>query len=115
MPESKIRKTAAEKKKVAAKAAAVEAKKKAKTVAPGSGAWVVPTFITVGLLGVAWLVVYYVASTTQPPIYIPLITAAPPEPGIIGDAAGLGGWNIIVGMGLMALCFVIATQWGKKG
>ena len=49
--------------------------------------------IGVGLLGVAWLVVYYVASQ-----YIPFM-------GI------LGGWNILIGMGLMTASFGIATQW----
>ena len=40
-----------------------------------------PTFITVGLLGVAWLITYYVAG-----IYIPFMS-------------DLGNWNILIGMG----------------
>lgn len=61
--------------------------------APGSRRWVPPTFIAVGLLGVAWLLVYYVAGTS-----IPFMTA-------------LGNWNILIGMAGMAAAFVIATLW----
>ena len=59
MPESKVRKAAAEKKRQAAKEARAEARaKEQKTVAaPGSRQWVLPAFITLGLLGVLWLVV----------------------------------------------------------
>ena len=52
-----------------------------------------PTFITVGLLGVAWLIVYYVAGQN-----IPVMT-------------DLGNWNILIGMGGMAAAFGIATLW----
>lgn len=61
--------------------------------APGGRRWVPPTFIGVGLLGVAWLVVYYVAGTS-----IPFMSA-------------LGNWNILIGMAGMAAAFVIATLW----
>lgn len=61
--------------------------------APGSRRWVPPTFITVGLLGVAWLITYYVAGQ-----YIPFMTE-------------LGNWNILIGMGGMAAAFGIATLW----
>lgn len=61
--------------------------------APGSRRWVAPTFITVGLLGVAWLIVYYIAGTS-----IPVMSA-------------LGNWNILIGMGGMAAAFIIATLW----
>ena len=60
---------------------------------PGSRRWVPPTFITVGLLGVAWLITYYVAGQ-----YIPFM-------------ADLGNWNILIGMGGMAAAFGIATLW----
>jgi hypothetical protein len=61
--------------------------------APGSRRWVPPTFITVGLLGVAWLIVYYVGGQSIP------------------FMAMLGNWNILIGMGGMAAAFVIATLW----
>ena len=89
MPESRVRKSAEEKKKLRK---AAEAKPK-KIKAPSSRRWVPPTFITVGLLGVAWLITYYVAG-----IYIPFMS-------------DLGNWNILIGMGAMAAAFGIATLW----
>ncbi|MDR1768935.1 MAG: cell division protein CrgA [Propionibacteriaceae bacterium] len=96
MPESHVRKAAVEKRKQAAKAATAESRRANKPVAPGSRAWVLPTFITVGLLGVIWLVVYYITASLS--IYIP-------------GMSDLGGWNILIGMGLMAAAFGIATAW----
>ena len=61
--------------------------------AAGSRRWVPPTFIGVGLFGVAWLIVYYVAGTS-----IPLMST-------------LGNWNILIGMAGMAAAFIIATLW----
>jgi hypothetical protein len=56
-------------------------------------AWVPPTFITVGLLGVLWLVVYYIAGAS-----IPFMSS-------------LGTINVVIGMGLLAASFGIATLW----
>ena len=89
MPESRTRKSAAEKQKL--KAQRVSKPKKIK--APASRRWVPPTFIAVGLLGVAWLITYYVAGT-----YIPFMEV-------------LGNWNILIGMGGMAAAFALATLW----
>ncbi|MGI8458317.1 MAG: cell division protein CrgA [Propionibacteriaceae bacterium] len=89
MPESKVRKSAVEKK----KQRSTSDKPKKTPRAPGSRRWVPPTFIAVGLLGVAWLIVYYIAGQS-----IPLMTA-------------LGNWNVLIGMGGMALAFIIATLW----
>ena len=94
MPESRVRKSAAEKKKQTDRAAVSSARDK--VAAPGSRAWVPPTFITVGLLGVVWLVLYYITSSAG-------ITV----PGM----SGLGGWNILIGMGAMAVAFALATLW----
>jgi Cell division protein CrgA len=89
VPESRTRKSADEKQKIK-KQRAVKAKK---VKAPSSRRWVPPTFITVGLLGVAWLIVYYVAGTAVP---------------VMSD---LGNWNILIGMGGMAAAFGLATLW----
>jgi hypothetical protein len=89
VPESRTRKSAAEKQKLKAQ----RASKPKKIKAPASRRWVPPTFITVGLLGVAWLITYYVAGT-----YIPFM-------------ATLGNWNILIGMGGMAAAFALATLW----
>lgn len=88
MPESRIRKSAAAKK----KRQVVEAKPQ-KVKAPANRRWVPPAFITVGLLGVAWLVVYYIAGRD------------------IAFMSALGNWNILIGMGGMAAAFGIATLW----
>jgi hypothetical protein len=89
VPESRTRKSAAEKQKLKAQ----RASKPKKIKAPSSRRWVPPTFITVGLLGVAWLITYYVAGP-----YIPFMAA-------------LGNWNILIGMGGMAAAFALATLW----
>ncbi len=91
MPESRTRKSADEKQKVRKQRAPKTKIKKVK--APTSRRWVPPTFITVGLLGVAWLIVYYVAGDAVP--YM----------------SDLGNWNILIGMGGMAAAFGIATLW----
>ena len=88
MPESRTRKSVeARKRRVSAGAKPVRVK------APSSRRWVPPTFITVGLLGVIWLIVYYVAGPSIP--YM----------------SDLGNWNILIGMGGMAAAFGIATLW----
>ena len=89
MPESRTRKAADEKRRIKSRQ---EAKQK-RVKPPASRRWVPPTFIAVGLLGVLWLIVYYVAGQT-----IPLMS-------------DLGNWNILIGMGLMAAAFGIATLW----
>ncbi|QLQ16793.1 MAG: cell division protein CrgA [Micropruina sp.] len=96
MPESKIRKEAAEKKKQARFQALKEqrADRQRRVAAPGDRRWVPPTFITVGLLGVLWLVVYYIAGNQ-----IPFMAALPPLA------------NVGIGMGGMAAAFVLATLW----
>jgi hypothetical protein len=55
-----------------------------------------PTFITVGLVGVLWLVVYYITASVG--VTVPFLT-------------DLGGWNVLIGMGLMAGAFGVATLW----
>jgi len=98
VPESRVRKEAAEKKKQAklASQAAKRVDESRHVVAPGSRQWVVPAFITVGLVGVLWLVVYYITASAQ--IVVPLMT-------------DLGGWNIVIGMTCMAASFALATLW----
>lgn len=99
MPESKVRKSAAAKKKQTGQAQLSEqrAEKQRTKAAPGSRQWVVPTFVTVGLLGVMWLVVFYI--TTSVGVTVPLMSSLD---GIV---------NIGIGMGLMAAAFGISTLW----
>lgn len=61
---------------------------------PGtSGRWVVPTMLTLLILGLVWIIVYYLLRE-----YIPFMEA-------------MGGWNLLIGMGLITGGFVVATQW----
>jgi hypothetical protein len=89
VPESRTRRSAAEKQKLKAQ----QQPKPKKIKPPSSRRWVPPTFIAVGLLGVAWLITYYIAGAQIP--FMDL----------------LGNWNILIGMGGMAAAFVIATLW----
>lgn len=54
--------------------------------------WVAPLMLALFLIGLAWIVVFYV-SATQLPI------------------EALGNWNIVVGFGFIAGGFVVSTQW----
>lgn len=82
------RRTTAERRGVASKGSGPQVRR-----GPASRRWVPPTFITAFALGVVWLIVYYVAGNLVP---------------VMKD---LGNWNILIGMGLMAVSFIIATLW----
>ena len=71
----------------------VKAEKTPKRPRTTSRVWVAPLMLASWLLGLAWLVVFYVAGQD-----IPLMK-------------DLGNWNLLVGMGLIALGFVVSTQW----
>ena len=95
MPESKSRPEAAAKKKAkrVGEVAAKREDRQRRVALPGERAWVPPLFIAVGLLGVAWLVVFYIAGY------------------LIPFMAAIGQWNILIGMGLLAAAFAISTLW----
>jgi len=94
VPESKVRKQAAQKKseKRAAGAEKVHKQNLAARM-DASRDWVPWVFVPCALLGVAWLVVYYIAGAS-----IPFMTT-------------LGNWNFLIGMVLIAASFMIATLW----
>jgi hypothetical protein len=58
-----------------------------------SGRWVVPTMVTLLVIGLAWVVLYYVAS------------------GSIGFIDDLGAWNVAIGFGFMFAGLMVATRW----
>ena len=94
MPESRTRPEAAKKRKLRRLEQVADVQRdKERKGRPGERRWVPPVFITCLLLGVAWLVVTQVAAAS-----IPFISV-------------LGNWNILVGMGLIALAFVLMTLW----
>jgi hypothetical protein len=57
-----------------------------------SDAWVAPVMVGLFLLGLIWIVVYYVSSGGYP---IPAIS----------------NWNLLVGFGFITAGFVTSTQW----
>lgn len=96
MPESRGRKVADAKKTAKRKSAAAESSMKkvdAQNRFVASRDWVPYVFIPVGLLGVAWLVVFYIAGPQIP------------------FMAAIGNWNFGIGMGLITAAFFIATLW----
>ncbi|MEL4505561.1 cell division protein CrgA [Luteococcus sp. H138] len=94
MPESKVRKDAAAKHKAEAKRELADKRRDRERHTPTrSTAWVPWAFSITGLLGVAWLVVFYIAGDRIP------------------GMRELGNWNVLVGMGLMMAAFGLATLW----
>ena len=94
MPESKLRKDAATKRREAGRAElAAQRRSRARLAATGDRSWVPWVFVPVGLLGVAWLVTYYIAG-----LQIPFMR-------------DLGDWNVAIGLVLMAASFGLATLW----
>ncbi|HEY8456215.1 MAG TPA: cell division protein CrgA [Actinopolymorphaceae bacterium] len=57
------------------------------------GRWVAPVMLACFLLGLVWLVVFYLAGAQVP------------------GMRELGNWNVLIGMGLIAAGFVVSTQW----
>lgn len=55
--------------------------------------WLVPAMLFFLVLGVAWLITFYITE------------------GDIFFMDRLGGWNILVGFGSMLVGFILATRW----
>lgn len=58
----------------------------------GGRSWVAPLMLALFLIGLAWIVVFYVTKGDLP-------------------VEALGNWNIVVGFGFIAAGFVVSTQW----
>jgi Cell division protein CrgA len=54
--------------------------------------WVAPLMLALFVMGLAWIVVFYVTQGSLP-------------------VQALGNWNIVVGFGFIAGGFVVSTQW----
>ena len=54
--------------------------------------WLVPTMVASMVLGLLWVVVYYVTQTEYP-------------------IKSVGNWNMLIGFGLIAIGFGLATRW----
>jgi hypothetical protein len=58
----------------------------------GGARWIAPAMVAFWLIGLIWIVVYYVV----------------PDLKYMRD---LGGWNLVIGMGFIAVGFVLSTKW----
>lgn len=58
----------------------------------GSPRWLVPLMLAFFVLGLLWIVVYYVSRSQWP-------------------VEALGNYNLLVGFGLIAVGFGLSTQW----
>ena len=58
----------------------------------GSPRWLVPAMVACFVIGLLWVVVYYVTQTDYP----------------IG---GIGLWNMAIGFGLIIVGFALSTRW----
>ncbi len=57
-----------------------------------SPSWLAPTMVTAFLIGLFWIVTFYVTQTRYP-------------------VPGIGAWNMIIGFGFIGLGFTLATKW----
>ena len=57
-----------------------------------SPGWLAPTMVGAFLIGLIWIVIFYVTSTSYP---IP----------------GIGAWNMVVGFAFIGVGFSLATKW----
>jgi hypothetical protein len=88
MPKSKLRDKVRQKKK-AAPAIEQFAAKDQKLESPS---WLAPVMLANFIVGLIWIVVFYISGTAYP---IP----------------GIGAWNILVGFGFVGVGFSLATRW----
>lgn len=54
--------------------------------------WVAPAMLACWLVGLAWIVIYYILPST------PFFNS-------------LGNWNLLIGMALIAAGFILSTKW----
>ncbi|MGW7368975.1 cell division protein CrgA [Streptomyces sp. NPDC054841] len=83
MPKSRIRKKAD---------FTPPATKQATNIKLTSRSWVAPVMLALFLIGLAWIVVFYVTDGRLP-------------------IESFGNWNIVVGFGFIAGGFAVSTQW----
>jgi hypothetical protein len=87
MPKSRIRKKVREQRQHVA-----EVIEQTPALPSESPKWLAPTMVACFLLGLIWVVIFYISSTSYP---IPSI----------------GAWNMGIGFGFIAAGFTLATRW----
>jgi hypothetical protein len=65
---------------------------KTRAVKLGSPRWLVPAMVTFMVVGLLWVVTYYVTQTEYP-------------------IESLGNYNMLIGFGLIAIGFGMSTRW----
>lgn len=55
--------------------------------------WVGPAILALALIGLVWLVVYYLTNGDMPGL------------------SALGNWNLLIGFGFLVVSLALATQW----
>jgi hypothetical protein len=86
MPKSKVRK------KVIEQRATEQVEEVVENEIIESPSWLAPVMVANFLIGLIWIVIFYVSSTSYP---IP----------------GIGAWNMLVGFGFVGIGFSLATRW----
>jgi hypothetical protein len=86
MPKSKVRK------KVEKQRAIAQVEEVVENEVIESPSWLAPVMVANFLIGLIWIVIFYVSSTNYP---IP----------------GIGPWNMLVGFGFVGIGFSLATRW----
>ncbi|MEU2712830.1 cell division protein CrgA [Streptomyces sp. NPDC007205] len=66
--------------------------KQAQAIKLSSGTWVAPVMLAMFVIGLAWIVVFYVTDGSLP-------------------IDSWDNWNIVVGFGFIAAGFGVSTQW----
>ncbi|HEY6739171.1 MAG TPA: cell division protein CrgA [Actinopolymorphaceae bacterium] len=66
---------------------------KAKPASVAAKRWVAPVMVACFVIGLLWMVVFYLAGADIP------------------GMSALGNWNLLIGMGLIAVGFIVSTQW----
>jgi hypothetical protein len=87
MPKSKLRKKVAE-----ARAHNQEVVVETPHAPKESPKWLAPTMVTAFLIGLFWIVVFYVTQTSYP-------------------VPNIGAWNMVIGFGFIGVGFSLATRW----
>lgn len=93
MAESKVRKQAADKLKRKREAEIADHRAETARLAPGGRNWVPAVFVPIGLLGVAWMVVWNLAGQE------------------IGFMRAIGDWNVGIALILIVIGFSGMTLW----
>jgi len=87
MPKSKLRDKVAKQRKIAA-----EIKPEVAATKGESPKWLAPVMVANFIIGLIWIVIFYISSTNYP-------------------VPGIGAWNMLIGFGFVGVGFSLSTRW----